>query len=126
MNKKTKKKWQMARKNQIKKGKTISVLLVVFFVAMILQFEWVQRILSQLFPNLNMAEFRFYASVAAWSAFGLAVIMAAALIPPAIPFVGAAFAIAGGLVLIGQALRVWNWNSKEGQVSGLGQFEIGD
>lgn len=97
-----------------------SVLIVVFIVAFFLQFDWMQKLLQPIFPNVDWNQVSFYASVATWSALGVLLLQTAA-ITSAVPFVGIGFAVIGGIVLVTQAIRVINKNSS-GKITGLGPF----
>lgn len=100
----------------------LSVLLMVFFVAFLLQIEFIQEVLKTIFPNVDWPEVGRYASVVGWTALGVSLI-AAGSATMAIPFVGVGFAVVGGLILLTQALKVWNEKLSSGKIEGLGTFD---
>lgn len=103
--------------------KWLSVLLMVFFVAFLLQLEFIQEVLKTIFPNVDWPEVGRYAGVVGWSALGISLI-AAGSATMAIPFVGVGFAVVGGIILLTQAIKVWNEKLSSGEISGLGSFKM--
>lgn len=90
-----------------KNRKIQSVLLTIALIAFLLQFDWACAMVQKLFPNVPCGKLKFAASVTFWTATGVAMLSVGAT-TAAIPYVGAAFSVIGGVIIITQAIRIWN------------------
>lgn len=97
------------------KSKWLKILSWVFLLMILFQLEFVSELIAKGLNALGIPatvqDVATVTSAIAWMCLGVSMLIVASLAAAAFPVIAGAFAIAGGVLLVTQSIRLWNYFS---------------